>query len=107
MSFTASLSTTGSTAVITLAGSLDDNPSAEEFREKVATAAGQGIDRLVLEMSQLETLSAAGLRGLAFCKEKMPNGVDIVFVAPTDKVRVAIEDVGFQQSVTISDQFTL
>jgi hypothetical protein len=30
-----------------------------------------------------------------------------VFVAPTDKVRLAIEDVGFQQSVTISDQFTL
>jgi len=40
MSFTASLSTTGNTAVITLAGSLDDNPAAEEFREKVAAAAG-------------------------------------------------------------------
>lgn len=106
MSFTASLSTTGNTAVITLAGSLDDT-SAEQFREKVATAAGQGIDRLVLEMSKLESLSAAGLRGLAFCREKMPNGVDIVFVAPNDEVRAAIEDVGFQQSVTISDYFTL
>ena len=64
MSFTASLSTTGNTAVITLAGSLDDNPAAEEFREKVATAATQGINRLVLEMSQLENLSAAGCRGV-------------------------------------------
>jgi anti-anti-sigma factor len=106
MSFTASLSTTGNTAVITLAGSLDDT-SAEQFREKVATASGQGVDRLVLEMSKLESLSAAGLRGLAFCREKMPNGVDIVFVAPNDEVRAAIEDVGFQQSVTISDYFTL
>ena len=107
MSFTASLSTTGNTAVITLAGSLDDNPSAEEFREKVATAASQGVSKLVLEMTNLEELSAAGLRGLAFCREKMPNEVDIVFVAPNEKVRIAIEDVGFQQSVTISDQFTL
>jgi anti-anti-sigma factor len=106
MSFTASLSTTGNTAVITLAGSLDDN-SAEQFREKVATAASQGVNRLVLEMTDLEELSAAGLRGLAFCREKMPNEVDIVFVAPNEKVRIAIEDVGFQQSVTISDQFTL
>jgi anti-anti-sigma factor len=106
MSFTASLSTTGNTAVITLAGSLDDT-SAEQFREKVATAASQGVNKLVLEMSNLEELSAAGLRGLAFCREKMPNEVDIVFVAPNEKVRIAIEDVGFQQSVTISDQFTL
>jgi anti-anti-sigma factor len=106
MSFTASLSTTGNTAVITLAGSLDDT-SAEQFREKVAAAAGQGVSRLVLEMSKLDTLSAAGLRGLAFCREKMTNEVDIVFVAPSEQVRAAIEDVGLQQSVTISDWFTL
>jgi anti-anti-sigma factor len=102
MSFTATLATTGNTAVITLTGSLDDS-SAEQFREKVATAAHQGVSKLVLDMSNLEELSAAGLRGLAFCREKMPNEVDIVFVSPSEKVRAAIEDVGFQQSVTISD----
>jgi anti-anti-sigma factor len=106
MSFTASLSTTGNTAVITLAGSLDDT-GAEQFREEVAKAASQGVSRLVLEMSKLEKLSAAGLRGLAFCREKMTTDVDIVFVAPNATVRKAIEDVGFEQRVTISDRFTL
>jgi anti-anti-sigma factor len=104
MSFTATLSTTGDTAVLSLIGSLDDT-SAAQFREQVVTAAGQGISRLVLEMSQLEQLSAAGLRGLAYCREKMPQEVDIVVVAPNDGVRAAFEDIDFQQSVTIADRY--
>ena len=103
MTFIASLSTTGNTAVITLEGVLDD-ASAEEFREHVAEAANQGVDRLVLEMSKLDKLSSAGLRGLAFCREKMHKDVDIVIVAPNKTVRAAIEDVGLQQSVTISER---
>lgn len=103
MTFVASLSTTGNTAVITLEGVLDD-ASAEEFRDHVASAAHQGVSRLVLEMSKLDELTAAGLRGLAFCREKMPNEVDIVIVAPNQSVRAAIEDVGFEHSVTISER---
>jgi anti-anti-sigma factor len=106
MSFTASLATTGKTAVITLTGKLDDS-SAEQFREKVATAAGQDVDRLVLEVSQLEELSSAGLRGLAFCREKMSNEVAIVFVAPGEQVRAAITGSDFDKSVTIADVVTL
>jgi anti-anti-sigma factor len=102
MSFTATLSTKGDTAVITLVGDLDDT-NAGLFREKVLSAARTEITRLVLDMSRLDRLSAAGLRGLAFCREKMTNDVDIVFVSPNEDVRASIEGVGFQLSVTIAD----
>ena len=102
MSFTATLSTKGDTAVITLDGDLDD-ANAGLFREKVVNAARKEISRLVLDMSKLERLSAAGLRGLAFCREKMSGEVDIVFVSPNEDVRAAIEGTGFQLSVTIAD----
>jgi anti-anti-sigma factor len=102
MSFTATLSTKGDTAVITLDGDLDDE-NAGLFREKVVNAARKEITRLVLDMSRLERLSAAGLRGLAFCREKMSGEVDIVFVSPNEDVRAAIEGTGFQLSVTIAD----
>jgi hypothetical protein len=34
----------------------------------------------------------------------MPDEVEIVIVSPSAEVRAAIEDVEFQQSVTISDK---
>jgi anti-anti-sigma factor len=102
MSFTAALSTKGDTAVITLTGDLDDANSAQ-FRDKVAEAAKHRLSRLVLDMTDLDRLSSSGLRGLAFCREKMGGDVDIVFVSPNEDVRAAIEGVGFQLSVTIAD----
>lgn len=102
MSFDVSLSTRGQTAVVTLSGELDD-ANVEEFRQKIDDAAAGGISRLVLEMSTLKRLSAAGLRGLAFCSAKLSDDVEIVVVSPNDDVRSAIEGVGFQQSVSIAD----
>lgn len=103
MTFDVSLATQGRTAVITMAGELDDDANAARFREKVLQAVAGGIDRLVLETSGLARLSAAGLRGLIFCSEKLPNNVDVVVVAPSKSVLDTIDHVGFQQSVTISD----
>ncbi|HEX6360894.1 STAS domain-containing protein [Actinophytocola sp.] len=102
MAFNASLSTKGDTAVITLVGDLDD-ANVTTFRDKVAAASRAGIDRLILDMSQLDTLSAAGLRGLAFAREKMADDVDIIVVSPNEDVRAAIEGADFQLSVTIAD----
>jgi anti-anti-sigma factor len=102
MSFNVSLSTKGKTAVVTLSGELDDT-NVEQFRQKVADAAASGISRLVLEMSTLKRLSAAGLRGLAFCGSKLADDVEIVIVSPNDDVRTAIEGVNFQQSVVIAE----
>ena len=103
MAFDVSLTTRGGMAIVTLAGDLDD-AGASQFQDKVAEAASGSFATLVLEMSGLTTLSSAGLRGLAFCREKMPDEVEIVIVSPSAEVRAAIEDVEFQQSVTISDK---
>ncbi|HEY3753918.1 MAG TPA: STAS domain-containing protein [Pseudonocardiaceae bacterium] len=102
MNFTATLETSGKTAVIVLSGVLND-VSAATFREQVLAAAEHGIARLELDMTNLEELSSAGLRGLAFCREKMPEQVDVVIIGPNDDVRAAIAEVDFQQSVTISN----
>jgi anti-anti-sigma factor len=102
MSFNVSLSKKGQTAVVTLSGELDDT-DVEQFREKIIDAAGGNISRLVLEMSTLERLSAAGLRGMAFCGSKLSDEVEIVVVAPNEEVRTAIEGVNFQQSVVLAD----
>lgn len=103
MAFDVSLTTRGDQAIVTLSGDLDE-VGASQFQDKVAEAAAGSFGTLVLEMSALTTLSSAGLRGLAFCREKMPDEVEIVIVSPSAEVRAAIEDVEFQQSVTISDK---
>jgi anti-anti-sigma factor len=102
MTFSVSLSTRGQTAVITLKGDLDE-ASAAQFRDKVVSAADGGVSKLVLDMSDLDSLSSAGLRALAFTREKMADDVAIVIVSPTESVRETIDGVGFQQSVTFSD----
>jgi anti-anti-sigma factor len=103
MTFTASLTRQGRTAVISLAGTLDDL-AAGVFQDKIAHAAQADPDRLVLEMSKLESISSAGLRGLTFCWQKMSDDVRIVLVAPSAEIRRSIEQVDLQQSVAFADR---
>ena len=98
MAFDVSLTTRGGMAIVTLAGDLDE-VGASQFQDKVAEAASGSFGTLVLEMSNLTTLSSAGLRGLAFCREKMPDDVEIVIVSPSAEVRAAIEDVRSEERV--------
>jgi anti-anti-sigma factor len=103
MAFTVSAYTQGDTAVINLAGDLDDTCAAR-FREKVKSVADVGgFSTLVLEMSQLGQMTAAGLRFLAYAEQRMPDDVRIVLVAPSAVVREAIDEVDFRTSVTIAD----
>ena len=103
MSFTISAYTRGDTAVVNLAGDLDDT-CADRFREKVQNVIDAGgFSTLVLEMSQLGELADGGLRFLAFAEQKIPNDVRIVLVAPNPAVREAIDEVELRQSVTIAD----
>jgi len=104
MSFTATLSHNGRTALITLEGELDAL-TAPMFRDEVERAAEAGdVDQLVLDMTKLAYLSSAGLRGLVFARQKMPDDVQIVLVRPNDAVEQSIRLVGFHQSVVISRQ---
>jgi anti-anti-sigma factor len=101
MAFTAILSRNGRTAVITLAGELDAL-TAPAFRLEVERAAEGEVDQLVLDMTNLAYLSSAGLRGLVFARQKMPDDVRIVLVRPNDLVEQSIRLVGFHQSVVFS-----
>jgi anti-anti-sigma factor len=103
MSFTASLSRNGGTAVITLEGELDTQ-TAPLFRDEVERAAEGDVDQLVLDMTKLSYLSSAGLRGLVFARQKMADAVRIVLVGVNDSVEQTIRLVGFHRSVVFSDE---
>jgi anti-anti-sigma factor len=102
MTFTASLSTHGRTALLTLEGDLDASTAAT-FREEVSRAAEGDVDQLVLEMSKLNYLSSAGLRGLVFARQKLAENVRIVLVQANDSIAETIRLVGFDRSVVFSD----
>jgi anti-anti-sigma factor len=102
MAFNALVSTRGMTAVIKLNGDLDE-VNATDFVNKVDTVVAGGASRIVLDMTRLEQLSSAGLRGFIFAAEKMPEGVEVVVVSPNRVVREVIDGVDFEQSVTIAD----
>jgi anti-anti-sigma factor len=103
MSFTATSSRTGTTALIILTGELDAL-TAPAFREELDSAAGGDVDRLVLDMSKLSYLSSAGLRGLVYARQKMSDDVKIVLVGVNDEVEQTIRLVGFHRSVVFSDR---
>jgi anti-anti-sigma factor len=103
MTFTAALTQQGRTAVITLEGDLDD-AGATVFHDKIEKASTGDLDRLVLEMGKLESISSAGLRSLTFCRQKMGDDVRIVVVSPSESVRRSLELVDLQQSVSFADR---
>ncbi|MEU8261549.1 STAS domain-containing protein [Micromonospora sp. NPDC048999] len=102
MGFTATLSTRDETAIIVLNGDLDAN-GAPVLQENVDRAATHHPRRLVLEMSKLDYLSSAGLRQLIYARQKMDDDVRVVLVGVSKRVAQTIRLVGFDQSVTFSD----
>ncbi|MFI5934572.1 STAS domain-containing protein [Actinoplanes sp. NPDC051494] len=103
MSFTTSLTRSGSTVIIKLDGELDAS-TAGDFRKQIDIAAETGVERLVLDMAKLTYLSSAGLRGLVFARQKMEDSVSIVLVQASDEVERTIRMVGFHHSVVFADQ---
>jgi anti-anti-sigma factor len=103
MTFTAALTQQGRTAVITMVGDMDE-PGAALFHDKIEAASTGDLDELVLDMSGLESISSAGLRGLTFCRQKMGDDVRIVLVSPGEAVRQSIEQADLQQSVAFADR---
>jgi len=89
--------------MITLTGELDAL-TAPMFHVEVERAADGEVDRLVLDMTDLAYLSSAGLRGLVFARQKMPDEVEIVLVRPNDAIEQSIRLVGFHDSVVFSQQ---
>lgn len=102
MAFSLTSEARGRIAVITLIGELDAGV-AGQFRDAVEQAARADADRLVLDMTNLDYMASAGLRGLVFAKQKMGANVDIFVVGAHDAVFETIEMTGFHHSVFMLD----
>jgi anti-anti-sigma factor len=100
MSFSASLTVQGSSATIDMSGDLDSS-TAPSFRTTIEQAVGENVSTLVLEMTALNYMSSAGLRGLVFARQKMGGNVEIVLVNPNEAVTQTVRLTGFDHSVTI------
>jgi len=104
MAFSLTSETSGRIAVITLTGELDASV-AGQLRDAVEQAAKAEADRLVLDMTNLDYMASAGLRGLVFAKQKMGANVDIFIVGAHDAVFETIEMTGFHHSVFMLDTY--
>ena len=91
-------------AIITLTGELDASV-AGQLRDAVVEAANADAQRLVLDMTNLDYMASAGLRGLVFAKQKMGANVDIFIVGAHDAVFETIEMTGFHHSVFMLDTY--
>jgi anti-anti-sigma factor len=104
VNFSADLTIEGETALIRLSGELDAN-TAPNFFDRVTEAAQTDPERLVLVMDELEYMASAGLRGLAFARQKMGDEVEILVVGANDAVAQTIRLTGFEHSVVMSDRY--
>lgn len=90
-------------AIIILTGELDASV-AGQLRDAVDQISHTEVERLVLDMTALDYMASAGLRGLVFAKQKMGN-VDIYIVGAHDAALDTIEMTGFHQSVFMLDTY--
>jgi anti-anti-sigma factor len=104
MSLNATLSRDGNIALITLNGELDAL-TVPVLRDELRRAAEHDVDYLVLDVTNVSYLSSAGLRVLAYARQKLPGGVRIVLVGANDVVQRTVRLVGFQYNLEFSDQF--
>jgi len=104
MAFSSSLEVVNGIARITLSGDLDAG-SAQQLRSQVEQASQEQAKRLVLLMKDLNYMASAGLRVLAFAKQKMGAGVDIYMIEVQESVRETIEMTGFHHSVVMLDTY--
>ena len=104
MSLETTLDSDGATARITLDGDLDAS-TAPIFFARISEAARARPDRLVLQLDRLRYMSSAGLRGLAFARQKMGDEVEIVVVGATPVVLETLRLTGFDQSVTMTERY--
>ncbi|MFD7657916.1 STAS domain-containing protein [Actinosynnema sp. NPDC059797] len=103
MSFEAYLGFNGRTGTVYLTGELDAG-TAPVFRSLVEQAAQRPLDRLVLDLTGLATMSSAGVRSLAFAQQQLPPSAAIIVVGASPEVVEVIRLAGFDQAVTIAQR---
>ena len=100
MSFEVSWKIAEGTARITLAGEIDAN-AVPALRQAVEEAAARSPRRLLLLVSEVRFMASAGLRVLAFAKQKMGASVDIHVVGACDAVRRTLVLTGLHHGIVL------
>ncbi|MEV7026054.1 STAS domain-containing protein [Kitasatospora sp. NPDC093558] len=100
MSFEAYLGFTGPTATVYLSGDLTD-ARVPTLRTLLDQAVQRPLNRLVVRMYDLDSISASGVRCLAFAQQHLPAGVEIVLDGPSEDIRQVLHSSGFDQAVTV------
>ncbi|MFC8453192.1 STAS domain-containing protein [Kitasatospora sp. NPDC057223] len=102
MTFEAYYGITGSTATIHLTGELPER-RVPALRSLVEQALQRPLNRLVLRVHGLRSISAGGVRCLAHTQQLLPRGAEITVHGAGPAVRRALAAGGFDATVTPAD----
>ena len=92
------------TARIALKGVLDST-AIWNFQEVFERAVAQPIKNIVLEMNDLQSISSAGIRAIAFNKQKLGQDIKLYLVRPTPEVKKFVEMSSFCEDIQIVDSY--
>jgi anti-anti-sigma factor len=90
----------GDRAEICLKGVLDSS-TIWHFQEVLEQATAHPIKHLILQMSELKSISSEGIRAIAFNKQQLGDQVKIYLVQPTNAVIDAVARSSFCEDVQI------
>ena len=102
-SFDASLGFADSTAVIRLAGRVDDR-AVPVLHDLLEQAAARTVRHVRLEATGLDLLGAAGARCLAFAQQHLPPGAEMSVAGASEAVRTALRAAGLSGTVTFVER---
>ena len=93
-------------SMVTVSGRVDSN-TATVFEEALRKVIGEGQHNLVLELSGVDFMSSAGLRGMvSSLKASKSGGGDLVLAAPSDRVVQVMQLAGLTSLFTVFDDVT-
>jgi anti-sigma B factor antagonist len=93
-------------SVMTVTGRIDSN-TAPEFEETLKELVGGGQHNLVLDLSGVEFLSSAGLRGMVSSLKACKNGGGTLALAkPSSRVVEVMQLAGLTALFTVFDDVT-
>jgi anti-anti-sigma factor len=100
MAFEAYLGFTGPVATVYLSGDLTE-ARVPTLRALLDQAVKQPLNRLVVRMHDLDSITSGAVRCLAFAQQQLPPGADIALDGAGEHVRRVLRDSVFDQAVTI------
>ena len=97
----------GSITIASLHGQID-SVNAADLERDVMQLLDDGVDRLLLDCSQLDYINSAGLRVFLLAAKRLENGPGaLAFCSLDPNVKMVFETIGFDRILTLyPDKFT-